>query len=51
VIALVELAEQPGLRIATNIVDCDPATLVCGMPVQVRFEQHGSIFVPVFAPA
>jgi uncharacterized OB-fold protein len=51
VIALVELDEQPGLRVATNIVDCDPAAVVSGMPVRVRFEEHGEVFVPVFAPA
>ncbi|MGE2834851.1 Zn-ribbon domain-containing OB-fold protein [Mycobacterium sp. SMC-4] len=54
VIALVELVEQPGLRLVTNIVDCDPDTLVCGMPVRVRFEQQRrgdtAVFVPVFAP-
>ena len=48
VIAIVELAEQQGLRLATNIVDCEPDSVVCGMPVEVRFEQDGK---PVFAPA
>jgi uncharacterized OB-fold protein len=55
VIAIVELAEQPGLRLATNIVDCEPDSVVCGMPVELRFEQHGTgaeaQFMPVFAPA
>jgi uncharacterized protein len=55
VIALVELVEQSGLRLATNIVDCEPDSVVCGMPVEVRFEQQGAgadaVFVPVFAPA
>lgn len=56
VIALIELDEQPGLRIASNIVDCDPDALACGMPVRVRFEDHrseerGPVFVPVFTPA
>ncbi|KMV23218.1 DNA-binding protein [Mycobacterium heckeshornense] len=55
VIAIVELAEQPGLRLATNIVDCEPDSVVCGMPVEVQFEQQGTgadaVFVPVFAPA
>lgn len=54
VIAIVELAEQEDLRLATNIVDCEPDSVACGMPVEVRFEQHGTgadaIFVPVFAP-
>ncbi|WP_412457797.1 Zn-ribbon domain-containing OB-fold protein [Mycolicibacterium elephantis] len=51
VIALVELNEQQGLRLVANIVDCDPSAMMCGMPVRVRFEQYGSVFVPVFAPA
>jgi uncharacterized protein len=51
VIALVELVDQPGLRLAANIVDCDPDSVHAGMPVQVRFEVRGSRFVPAFAPA
>ena len=55
VIALVELAEQPGLRLVTNILDCDPEALICGMPLRVRFEQQRSgddiVYVPVFTPA
>ena len=54
VIAIVELAEQADLRIAANIVDCEPDSVHVGMPVEVRFERHdvddGSVFVPVFAP-
>lgn len=53
VIAVVELAEQ-GVRLVTNIVDCDAAAVVTGMPLRVRFEQQdhesGPVFVPVFAP-
>jgi uncharacterized OB-fold protein len=54
VIAIVELAEQPDLRIASNIVDCEPDSVYVGLPVEVRFERHeidgDTIFVPVFAP-
>jgi len=50
VIALVELAEQEGLRFMTNVVNCDPETVSIGMPVRVLFEDHGEIFVPVFEP-
>ena len=46
VIAIVELAEQQDLRLATNIVDCEPDSVVCGMPVEVRFEQNRTVFVP-----
>ena len=54
VIAIVGLEEQADLRIATNIVDCEPDSVYVGLPVEVRFERHetdeGSVFVPVFAP-
>ncbi len=48
VIAVVELVEQADLRIPTNIVDCDPDDVRIGAPVQVTFEEHGEVFVPVF---
>jgi len=50
-IAIVELAEQDDLRIPTDIVDCEPARLRCGLPVRVLFERHGEIFYPLFEPA
>jgi uncharacterized OB-fold protein len=54
VVAIIELDEQPGLRIATNIVDCEPDSVRVGLPVEVRFERQdvdGEVaFVPVFAP-
>ena len=40
VIAIVELDEQADLRIATNIVDCEPDSVYVGLPVEVRFERH-----------
>lgn len=36
VVGIVELAEGP--RLITNIVDCDPADIAVGMPVEVVFE-------------
>lgn len=55
VIAIVELAEQQDLRLAANIVGCEPDSVVCGMAVVVGFEQQGSggdaAFIPVFSPA
>jgi uncharacterized protein len=49
VIAIVELAEQSGLRLAANIVDCDPDSVKCGMPVDVRPERNAA-GAPQFAP-
>ena len=54
VIAIVELEEQADLRIATNIVDCEPDSVYVGLPVEVRFERQDlggeSVYMPVFAP-
>jgi len=50
VIAEVELAEQVGLNIVTNIVDIDPSQVKIGMPVSVRFDHVGESYIPVFAP-
>jgi uncharacterized OB-fold protein len=50
VVAVVELAE--GVRMLTNIVDCDPHALRCDMQVKVVFEKLGDEFVlPKFRPA
>ena len=48
VIAMVELDEQPGLRLMTNIVDCPTEEVEIGMPVEVAFVERGEAFVPVF---
>jgi uncharacterized OB-fold protein len=50
VVAFVELDEQPGLRLLTNVVGCEPDTVTIGMPVHVVFEPAGDAFVPVFTP-
>jgi uncharacterized protein len=50
VIAIVELAEQSGLRLAANIVDCEPDSVKCGMAVDVRPERSAG-GAPLFAPA
>ena len=50
VVALVELEEQTGLRLITNIVGCEPQDVHIGMPVEVTFEQHDEVWIPLFAP-
>ena len=50
VIAIVEIEEQPDVRLITNIVDCPPEDVHVGMPVEVRFEQHDDVWIPLFAP-
>jgi len=34
----------------TNIVECPPDAVYVGMPVEVRFEQHDDVWIPLFAP-
>jgi uncharacterized protein len=53
VIALVELPEQTGLRLTTNLVGVpnDGEGVAIGMPVQVVFEQHERVWFPLFEPA
>jgi uncharacterized OB-fold protein len=51
VIGLVELEEQEGLRLTTNIIGCPPDQLSIGMALEVRFEPADSVHVPVFTPA
>jgi uncharacterized protein len=50
VIAVIELAEQRGLRLTTNIVGCAIDDVYIDMPVQVQFEHIEDVWVPLFAP-
>ena len=50
-LAIVELDEQPGLRMLANIIDCPNDALYIGMPVQVTFEDFENITLPQFRPA
>lgn len=50
VFAAVELIEQPELYVLTNIVGCSVEDVRMDMPVEVAFEQHGEIFLPMFRP-
>ena len=50
VIAIVEIEEQPSVRLMTNIVGCAPEDVTIGMPVEVRFEQYDDVWLPLFAP-
>ena len=50
IVAEVDLVEQEGLRLMTNIVDCPLDEVRTGMPVQVVFAPHGDVYVPLFRP-
>lgn len=51
VVAFVEIEEQPGVWVMTNIVDCAVEDIRIGMTVGVRFERHDDVWLPMFAPA
>jgi len=51
VVAIVEIEEQPDVRLMTNIVGCEPEEVEIGMPVKVLFEEReDGIFLPLFEP-
>jgi uncharacterized OB-fold protein len=54
IVAIVEIVEQPSLRLTTNLVNCALDDARIGMPVRVVFEKHedpeGDVYLPLFEP-
>jgi uncharacterized OB-fold protein len=50
VVGLVELDEQAGVRMLTNIVEAASADLRVGMAVEVTFEDRDAVTLPQFRP-
>jgi uncharacterized protein len=50
VVALIELEEDPELRVLSNVVGVAPEEVTVGLPVAVEFEQRGDAALPVFRP-
>lgn len=50
-IVLVELDEQPGLRLTSNLLGVDLDAIEIGLPVQVVFEERDGVFYPLFEAA
>jgi len=48
VLALVELDEQEGVRIFTNLVGCEPAEVAIGDRVEVVFRLYDDVWLPLF---
>ena len=46
--ALVELDE--GVRMISNLVECDLEDIKCDIPVEVTFKPQGTVKLPVFKP-
>ena len=51
VVAIIELVEQPGLFVTSNLVECHTDDAVIGMQVEVVFAQHDDVYIPLFRPA
>lgn len=48
VVAIVELAEQAGLRLVTNIVNCHPEDVHIDRAVKVVFLEQEDVWLPLF---
>jgi uncharacterized OB-fold protein len=49
-IAIVEIDEQKGVRLMTNIVGCKAEDVHVGMRVRVVFEHREDVWLPLFEP-
>ena len=54
VVAVVEIEEDPGVRLTTNLVGVDPEAVEIGLRVRAVFERHpdedGDVWIPLFEP-
>jgi uncharacterized OB-fold protein len=54
VVAIIEIDEQPSVRLTTNLVNCPHDEIQIGMPLRVTFEHHadpdGDVYLPMFEP-
>ncbi|WP_063063122.1 thiolase C-terminal domain-containing protein [Nocardia violaceofusca] len=50
VVGQVALAEDPRIRLTTTVIGCEAADLVLGMRMEVVFEQHEDVWLPLFRP-
>jgi uncharacterized OB-fold protein len=50
IVAEVDLVEQPGLRLVSNLVECPVEDVRIGMNVEVTFEAADDVWIPLFRP-
>jgi uncharacterized OB-fold protein len=50
VIVVVELDEQSGLRLTSNLLECDIDDIIIGMRVSVGFIARHGMWYPIFVP-
>lgn len=48
IVAWVALDEQPDVRLTTNLVGIEPDQVAVGMAVEVFFERHDDVYLPLF---
>jgi len=51
IVAWVAIEEQPDVRLTTNLIEIEPGDVTVGMEVEVVFEQHDDVFLPLFRAA
>jgi uncharacterized protein len=47
---VVELEEQPNLRLTTTVIGCPPEEIACDMPVELAWADYNGAPIPVFRP-
>ncbi|MBP2369749.1 Zn-ribbon domain-containing OB-fold protein [Pseudonocardia parietis] len=50
VVAMIELADEPDVRLVSNVVDVAPEDVHVGLTVDVFFEQWDDVWIPLFRP-
>jgi uncharacterized OB-fold protein len=49
-VAMIELADEPDVRLVSNVVDVPIENMHIGMAVEVFFEQWEDVWLPLFRP-
>jgi uncharacterized OB-fold protein len=50
ILALIALDEAPEVRVVSNLTHCEPDQVQFDMPVEVWFEPHEDLWIPLFRP-
>jgi uncharacterized OB-fold protein len=50
VAAVIELDDQPGLRVTSNVIDIEPEAVQIGLRVEVTFVEDAGRWLPLFRP-
>jgi uncharacterized OB-fold protein len=50
VVAIVEIEEDPSVRLTTQIIGCPPDDVHVGQAVEVEFEHREDVWIPLFRP-